>query len=67
MITIGTKAILLSNGDEVFTTEGRMRVSSIRRVHAEGIITYVATDVKTGNESKRWDSFKSVFNKVIEG
>ena len=44
-----------------------MRVSSIRRVHAEGIITYVATDVKTGNESKRWDSFKSVFNKVIEG
>lgn len=67
MITIGTKAILLSNGDEVFTTEGRMRVSNIRMVQAEGIITYVATDVNTGKESKRWASFESVFNKVIEG
>lgn len=67
MITIGTKAILLSNGDEVFTTECRMRVSSIRMVQAEGIITYVATDVKTGKESKRWAAFESVFNKVIEG
>lgn len=67
MITISTKAILLSNGDEVFTTEGRMRVSSIRMVQAEGIITYVATNVKTGKESKRWVAFESVFNKVIEG
>lgn len=67
MITIGTKAILLSNGDEVFTTEGRMRVSNIRMVQAEGIITYVATDVKTGRASKRWAAFESVFNKVIEG
>lgn len=67
MITIGTKAILLSNGDEVFTTEGRMRVSKIRMVQAEGIITYVATDVKTRKESKRWAAFESVFNKVIEG
>lgn len=48
MITIGTKAILLSNGDEVFTTEGRIRVSNIRMVHEEGIITYVATVVKAG-------------------
>ena len=48
MITISTKAILLSNGDEVFTTEGRIRVSKIRMVQAEGIITYVATVVKTG-------------------
>ena len=67
MITIGTKAILMSNGDEVFTTEGRVRVSSIRMVQAEGIITYVATDVKTGKESKRWAAFESVFNKMIEG
>ena len=67
MITIGTKAILLGNGDEVFTTEGRMRVSNIRMVQAEGIITYVATDVKTGVSSKRWAAFESVFNKVIEG
>lgn len=67
MITIGTKAILLSNGDEVFTTEGRMRISNIRMAQAEGIITYVATDVKTGVSSKRWASFESVFNKVIEG
>lgn len=67
MTTIGTKAILLSNGDEVFTTESRMRVSNIRMVHAEGIITYVATDVKTGAGSKRWAAFESVFNKVIEG
>ena len=67
MITIGTKATLLSNGDEVFTTEGRMRISNIRLVHAEGIITYVATNVKTGKESKRWAAFESVFNKVIEG
>lgn len=67
MITIGTKAILLSNGDEVFTTEGRMRISNIRMVQAEGIITYVATDVKTDVGSKRWAAFESVFNKVIEG
>ena len=67
MITIGTKAILLSNGDEVFTTEGKMRVSRIRIVQEEGVITYVATDVKTGKEYKRWASFESVFNKVIEG
>lgn len=67
MITIGTKAILLSNGDEVFTPEGRMRVSKIRMVQAEGIITYVATVVKTGASSKRWAAFESVFNKVIEG
>ena len=67
MITIGTKAILLSNGDKVFTTEGRMRVSKIRMVQAEGIITYVATVVKTGKESKRWAAFESVFNKVIDG
>lgn len=67
MITIGTKAILLSNGDEVFTTEGRMRISNIRMVQAEGIITYVATVVKTGVSSKRWAAFESVFNKVIEG
>lgn len=65
MITIGTKAILLSNGDEVFTTEGRMRVSGIRMVQEEVIITYVATDVKTGVMSKRWAAFDSVFNKVI--
>lgn len=67
MITIGTKAILLSNGDEVFTTEGRMRISNIRMVQAEGIITYVATVVKTGVSAKRWAAFESVFNKVIEG
>ena len=67
MITIGTKAILLSNGDEVFTTEGRVRVSKIRMVQAEGIITYITTVVKTGKESKRWAAFESVFNKVIEG
>ena len=67
MITIGTKAILLSNGNEVFTTEGRMRVSNIRMVQAEGIITYVATIVKTGAISKHWAAFESVFNKVIEG
>ena len=67
MITIGTKAILLSNGDEVFTTEGKMRVSRIRIVQEDGIITYVATDVKTGKEYKRWAAFESVFNKVIEG
>ena len=67
MITIGTKSILLNNGDEVFTTEGKMRVSRIRIVQEEGIITYVATDVKTGKEYKRWAAFESVFNKVIEG
>lgn len=67
MITIGTKAILLSNGDEVFTTEGRMRISNIRMVQAEGIITYVATVVKTGVSSKRCAAFESVFNKIIEG
>lgn len=67
MITIGKKAILLNNGDEVFTTEGKMRVSRIRIVQEEGIITYVATDVKTGKEYKRWAAFESVFNKVIEG
>ena len=67
MITIGTKAILLNNGDEVFTTEGKMRVSRIRIVQEDGIITYVATDVKTGKEYKRWAAFESVFNKVIEG
>lgn len=67
MITIGIKAILLSNGDEVLTTEGRTRVSKIRMVQAEGIITYVATDVKTGVSSKRWAAFESVFNKVIDG
>ena len=67
MITIGTKSILLSNGDEVFTPEGRIRVSNIRMVQAEGIITYVSTDVNTGKESKRWAAFESVFNKVIEG
>ena len=67
MITQGIKSALLGNGDEVLTAEGRMRVSKIRMVQAEGIITYVATDVNTGKESKRWASFKSVFNKVIEG
>ena len=67
MITIGTKAILLSNGDEVFTPESRMRISSIRMVQEKGIITYVATVVKTGIISKRWAAFESVFNKVIEG
>ena len=67
MITQGIKAALLGNGDEVFTTEGKMRVSRIRIVQEEGIITYVATDVKTGKESKRWAAFESVFNKVIEG
>ena len=44
-----------------------MRISNIRMVQAEGIITYVATDVKTGVSSKRWAAFESVFNKVIEG
>lgn len=67
MITQGIKAVLLGNGDEVFTTEGRMRVSRIRIVQEEGIITYVATDVKTGKEYKRWAAFESVFNKVIDG
>jgi len=67
MITIGTKAILLSKGDEVFTPEGRMLISNIRMVHEEGIITYIATVVKTGVSYKRWAAFESVFNKVIEG
>ena len=44
-----------------------MRISNIRMVREEGVITYVATVVKTGVSSKRWAAFESVFNKVVEG
>lgn len=67
MITQGTKAIMLNEGDEVLAVDGRMTVTNIRMVMAEGIITYTATKKKDGSTSKRWADMESIFNKVIEG
>lgn len=67
MITKGTKAIMLKDGDEVLDVDGRMTVTDIRMVISEGIITYTATKTKDGSTSKRWADMKSIFNKVIEG
>lgn len=67
MITKGTKAIMLKDGDEVLDVDGRMTVTDIRMVMAEGIITYTATKAKDGSTSKRWADMDSIFNKVIEG
>ena len=67
MITIGTKACLLNDGDEVFTTECRIKVSDVRMAMAEGIITFTATKVKCGTSAKRWADMNEVVNKVIEG
>jgi hypothetical protein len=66
MITKGTKAIMLKDGDEVLDVDGRMTVADIRMVMA-GIITYTATKTKDGSTSKRWAYMDSIFNKVIEG
>jgi len=65
MITIGTKACLLNDGDEVFTIEGRIKVSDVHMVMAEGIVTFTATKVKCGTSTKRWADMNEVFNKVI--
>lgn len=67
MITQGTRAIILKDGDEVLDVDGRMTVTGIRMVMAEGIITYTATKTKDGGTSKRWADMESIFNKVIEG
>lgn len=67
MITQGTKAIMLNEGDEVLDVDGRMTVTNIRMVMAEGIITYTATKTKDGSASKRWADMDSIFSKVIEG
>lgn len=66
MITQGTKACLLNDGDEVLATDGRIKLSDVRMVMAEGIITFAATKVKCGTLTKRWAAMNSVFNKVIE-
>lgn len=67
MITQGTKAIMLKDGDEVLDVDGRMPLTGIRMVMAEGIITYTATKTKDGSTSKRWADMESILNKVIEG
>lgn len=67
MITKGTRAIMLKDGDEVLDVDGRMTVSDIRMVMAEGIITHTATKTKDGSTSRRWADMESIFNKVIEG
>lgn len=67
MITQGTKAIMLNEGDKVLGVDGLMTVTNIRMVMAEGIITYTATKAKDGGTSKRWADMESIFNKVIEG
>ena len=67
MITQGTKAALLREGDEIFTTEGRMTISNVKMVIVENIITYTATMNKCGTTSKRWADMDSIFNKVIDG
>lgn len=67
MITKSTKAIMLKDGDEVLDVDGRMTITNIRMVMAEGIITYTATKIKDGSTSKRWADMESIFNKVIEG
>lgn len=67
MITQGTKAALLRDGDEVFTAEGRMTISNIKMVIVENIITYTATMNKCGTASRRWADMDSIVNKVIDG
>lgn len=67
MITIGTKVVLLNDGDEIFTHQGRMVLSNIQIIASERIITYTAENKECGTALNMWADIESVFHKVIEG
>lgn len=64
MNTKKVKALQLNNNDQIIDVDGLIKVTDVKLVIVENVVTYTATKLD-GTTSKRWADMDTYFDKVV--
>lgn len=64
MNTTKVKALQLNNNDQIVDVDGLIKVTDVKLVIVENVVTYTATKLD-GTTSKRWADMDTYFDKVV--